>query len=114
MAQVLLLAGLGFGDEGKGTCTDWLVREHKSQLVVRYNGGSQAAHNVVDGDKHHTFAQFGSGTLAGAKTYLSRFMLVEPLSLMREASALRDLGMWEPLSMMYVDRKATGSGCVAA
>ena len=74
MATVVLLAGLGFGDEGKGTVTDYLVRTHSAKMVVRYNGGAQAAHNVVLPDgRHHTFAQFGSGTFVpGVRTHLSR------------------------------------------
>lgn len=109
MARVkaFLLAGLGFGDEGKGTVTDFLVRHYGAGLVVRYNGGSQAAHNVTDETgRHHTFAQFGSGTLAGARTHLSRFMIVNPVSLWNETRHLEDIGISNPLSMMSIDPAA--------
>jgi adenylosuccinate synthase len=112
MAHVILLAGLGFGDEGKGSMVDHYARTVKvgtpsSTLVVRYNGGAQAAHNVVTPDgKHHTFAQFGSATLAGAKTHLSRHMLIEPLSMMREAEHLRDLGVIDPFAKMTIEGEA--------
>lgn len=43
----IVVVGLGFGDESKGSVTDWLCRERKADLVVRYSGGAQAAHNVV-------------------------------------------------------------------
>ncbi|MGH3126065.1 MAG: hypothetical protein ACRDNT_27800 [Streptosporangiaceae bacterium] len=34
-----------------------------ARTVVRFNGGAQAAHNVVTADgRQHTFAQFGSGS----------------------------------------------------
>ena len=61
MHKVILVAGLAYGDEGKGTTTEWLCRMHDAPLVVRYNGGCQAGHNVltVDG-RHHTFSQFSS------------------------------------------------------
>jgi len=61
-----------------------------SVTVTRYNGGAQAGHNVVCPDgTHHTFAQFGSGTFAGAKTHLSSFMLVNPITFLAEAKALQ-------------------------
>ncbi len=47
---------------------------------VRFNGGAQAAHNVVADGVHHTFAQFGSGTLAGSADLSRRDMLVEPMA----------------------------------
>lgn len=105
-SKVILLAGLGFGDEGKGTVIDHLTREQKAHTVVRYNGGSQAAHNVCDGRNHHTFAQFGSGTLAGAKTHLSRFMMVNPSSLFNEAKALLPIIGGDPYKTLTVERDA--------
>jgi adenylosuccinate synthase len=85
----ILIAGLGFGDEGKGTITDFLAAERDCKLVVRYNGGSQAAHNVVMPDgRHHTFSNFGSGSFRGARTFLSRFVLISPESLAHEAAGL--------------------------
>ncbi len=55
--KVVITAGAGFGDEGKGHTVDYLVRALGAGLVVRYNGGSQAAHNVVTPDgRHHTYA----------------------------------------------------------
>lgn len=107
MAHVVLVAGLGFGDEGKGTVTDALTRWHEAHTVVRHSGGAQAAHNVVDeSGRHHTFAQFGSGTLAGARTYLSRFMLVNPGALLNEAKHLAEIGVSDPHSLVYVDERA--------
>lgn len=105
-----IIVGLGYGDEGKGSITDYLCSPkvpEPGRLVVRYNGGAQAAHNVVLPDgRHHTFAQFGSGTLQGARTHLSRFMLVNPLTLGREADRLEQLGIKDPLGMMTIDPRA--------
>jgi adenylosuccinate synthase len=92
IAKVISVVGLGFGDEGKGTTIDYLARKYKASLVVRFNGGPQAQHNVVLPDgQHHTFSQYGSGTFAGARTHLARFMLVDPRSLENEHFALRRL-----------------------
>ena len=89
MSHSLIVAGLGYGDEGKGSITEYLARKHNARLVVRYNGGHQAAHNICLADgTHHTFAQYGSATLAGIPTHLSRFMVVNPLSLVREHDVL--------------------------
>lgn len=103
MGEVILLSGLAFGDEGKGTMVDYLTRLHNAHTIVRFNGGAQAAHNVVleNGD-HHTFSQFGSGTLAGANTYLSEHMLVNPHFLLAEAANLEGLGVKDPLSRVKI------------
>ena len=68
--KAIITVGLGFGDEGKGATVDYLARSLNADLVVRFCGGAQAGHNVQlpDGGRH-TFAQFGAGTFAGARTY---------------------------------------------
>jgi adenylosuccinate synthase len=103
-----LVAGLAYGDEGKGATTDYLVRKHQAGLVVRYNGGAQAAHNVVTKEGlHHTFAQFGSGSLVpGVRTHLSRFMLVEPMAMMNEAKHLYKIGVKNIWERTTVEEKA--------
>ena len=87
--QALLIADLSYGDAGKGSIVDYLTRLHQAHTVVRYNGGAQAAHNVVDNDgRHHTFAQFGSGMFTpGVRTHFSRFMLLNPLSMLKRGAA---------------------------
>lgn len=102
-----MIAGLGFGDEGKGSITDYLTVREKAHTVVRYNGGAQAAHNVVLPDcRHHTFSQFGSGTLNGAATHLSRFVIIEPMALRNEANALKLLGISNPFDLLTIERGA--------
>lgn len=106
MVNSFVVAGLGFGDEGKGGIIDFLCREHKGALVVRYNGGAQAGHNVVDSEgRHHTFAQFGSGTLSGSGTHLSRYMLVNPVFMLYEAAHLAKLEC-EPFQDCTVEEDA--------
>ena len=93
---------MGFGDEGKGATVDWLCAQGGVGSVVRFNGGAQAAHNVIADGRHHTFRQFGSGTLAGVPTYLAGTMLVEPIALADEAERLSGLGIDNPLSTITV------------
>lgn len=112
----IIVVDLGYGDAGKGGIVDWLCSPGSCaaaggpvHTVVRFNGGAQAAHNVVtQGGRHHTFAQFGSGTLSGlgTRTFLSRFMLVDPLALVGEAEHLASLGVADPLALVAIDRDA--------
>jgi adenylosuccinate synthase len=105
MMKVYTIVDLGFGDAGKGTTIDFLSRLTPSTLIVRYNGGPQAAHNVVTADGiHHTFAQFGSGTLVpSVRTYLSKYMWIEPLSLLNENEGLKRKGVNNALSRLIID-----------
>jgi adenylosuccinate synthase len=96
MARITVVAGLGFGDEGKGATVDYLCRQVADQrppFVVRYNGGPQCSHAVVTPEgKTHLFHQFGSGTLTGAKTWYDRAAIFDPIALIREADALVKTG----------------------
>lgn len=82
--------GAGFGDEGKGVITNYICRECKRSVdaVVRFNGGAQAGHTVVTDTANHVFSHFGSGTLLGRKTYLSRFFILNPIIFNIEYSQL--------------------------
>lgn len=78
--------GANFGDEGKGRLVDQIASKAQCPaVVVRYNGGAQAGHTVVTPDgKEHTFSHFGSGTLAGASTYLSSYFIGNPFLYAKE------------------------------
>ncbi|MFI6031990.1 adenylosuccinate synthetase [Amycolatopsis magusensis] len=102
----VVVAGLGFGDEGKGAVVDALCAGRPTTAVVRFNGGAQAAHNVVADGRHHTFSQFGAGTFAGVPTHLSHFVLVEPFALATEARQLEAAGVRNPLALLSVDGRA--------
>ncbi len=105
----IIVVDLGFGDAGKGATVDWLCSPDADldvAAVVRFNGGAQAAHNVVVGSRHHTFSQFGSGTFSGKPTVLSRHMLVEPIALATEARALAARGVADPLRLVHIDARA--------
>lgn len=104
MRRSTVVVGMGFGDEGKGTMVDRIVRDTDAELVVRFNGGAQAGHNVVVPaeeygacrDIHHEFRQFGAGSFVpGVRTHLSRFCVVDPEMLFEEAESLGEkTGMW--------------------
>jgi adenylosuccinate synthase len=87
--------GASYGDEGKGRTADWLAAPHgPAALVVRSNGGAQAGHSVeLPGNLRHVFHHFGSGTLRGARTHLSQFMVSHPIVFADELENLRRIGM---------------------
>jgi adenylosuccinate synthase len=108
MKKAYIIVDLCYGDAGKGTIVDFLSRQSPNSLIVRYNGGAQAAHNVVTKEGlHHTFAQFGSGTLfPTTKTHLSRFMLVNPYALNAENDHLVMLGCNDALGRLTIEEDA--------
>ncbi|NTW03359.1 MAG: adenylosuccinate synthetase, partial [Oscillochloris sp.] len=109
MSHVFLTVDLGFGDAGKGSVVDFLTRTYDAHTVVRYNGGAQAGHRVVTPGpiaQEHVFAQFGAGTLAGASTHLSRFMILDPLAMLAEEEHLRAIGVADAFANTTIDAQA--------
>jgi adenylosuccinate synthase len=100
MRHSYVVVGLGAGDESKGAAVDYLCRKHNAGLVVRYCGGAQCGHRVVDeSGREHVFAQYGSGSFTGAATYLDRNFIVDPIALARERQHLLELGLHPQLSV---------------
>ncbi len=104
----LAVVDLGFGDCGKGLVTDFLARRTGAGVVVRFNGGGQAGHNVVAPDgRHHTFSQIGAATFVpGMRTFLARQVLVHPTALAFEARALASKGVDDPLARVRISESA--------
>lgn len=107
--KAYLVCGLGFGDEGKGSVVDYLTYKLGLKKVVRYNGGHQAAHNVVNlKGIHHCFSQFGSGTFnTEVGTVLSEKMVINPISLINESDLLN-----RKLAKNALDRLTIDSDCL--
>ena len=89
---------------------DALTRRWQAHTVVRFNGGAQAGHNVIRGTGagsaglHHTFSQFGAGTLVpGTRTLLLDPMIVHPTALLVEAEAMGRIGIHDALPRMSID-----------
>lgn len=100
-AQVVI--GANFGDEGKGLMTDFLASQESRAVVVRFNGGAQAGHTVTTPEgERHVFSHFGSGTFAGASTYLSEFFVHNPLLFFKELALLNTAGQ---RPVVYADPK---------
>ena len=61
MATTILI-GAQWGDEGKGKITDYLAA--KSEVVVRFQGGNNAGHTVIDGENEYKLHLIPSGILS--------------------------------------------------
>jgi adenylosuccinate synthase len=107
MAHAYLVIGLAFGDEGKGLTVAHLTEKHKAKLNVRFNGGAQAAHNVVsNAGVHHMFSQFGSGSFTpGCRTLMSRETIICPGSLLSEGMHLRNF-VPDAFDRMHIEENA--------
>ncbi|MDG6989895.1 MAG: adenylosuccinate synthetase [Nitrososphaerota archaeon] len=78
--------GLQWGDEGKGKIVDYLAGGYDA--VVRFNGGSNAGHTVVIGEKKHTFHLVPSGALKGKQLLIGAGVAVDPSTLAEELAIL--------------------------
>ncbi|MDN8078681.1 adenylosuccinate synthetase [Burkholderia multivorans] len=107
MREAKVVIGANYGDEGKGLMTDYFAAQAagESCLVVRFNGGCQASHTVTLADgRRHAFSHLGSGTFAGAATYLSRHFAVNPPLFLKEREKLNPL--LRHAVLIYVDERA--------
>lgn len=94
-APALVVIGAGYGDEGKGLLTDAFAAPFGTDaVVVRFNGGAQAGHTVTLADgRRHIFHHVGSGAFVGARTFLSRFFVANPMLLQPELDELAGKGV---------------------
>lgn len=94
--KISVVLGLGFGDEGKGLTTSYLVSQSNWSpnkiLVTRFQGGHQAGHTVVHEGRRHVFSSFGSGTLQGCDTYWTKHCTFYPIAFLNERTDLGDTG----------------------
>lgn len=86
------VVGLQWGDEAKGKIVDLLAEDH--DFIVRYNGGNNAGHTVVHGDKVFKLSLLPTGVL---KTHLTSVIgngvVVYPPQLLKELNALAEAGV---------------------
>ena len=86
-----VLVGAQWGDEGKGKVIDFLTEE--ADLVVRFQGGSNAGHTVVVGDKKYVLHLVPSGILhEGKHCVIGNGVVMDPFDLMRELEQVSSWG----------------------
>ncbi|MCY3020535.1 MAG: adenylosuccinate synthase [Planctomycetota bacterium] len=87
-----IIVGAQWGDEGKAKVLDALMPD--MDIVVRYQGGSNAGHTVVVGTERYAFHLVPSGILHDRKVcVIANGCVVEPVELMKEIDALRARGV---------------------
>ena len=86
-----VLVGAQWGDEGKGKVIDFLTEE--ADVVVRFQGGSNAGHTVVVGDKKYVLHLVPSGILhEGKNCIIGNGVVMDPFDLMRELEQVESWG----------------------
>lgn len=88
----VVLVGAQWGDEGKGKATDLLG--DRVDYVVRYQGGNNAGHTVVIGDKKFALHLLPSGILTpGCTPVIGNGVVVDLEVLFREIDGLNAKGV---------------------
>ena len=91
MANIVLV-GAQWGDEGKGKVIDYLT--DKVDVVVRSQGGNNAGHTVVVGEKKYILRLIPSGILRKGKLcVIGNGVVIDPVSLWEEISELAAHGV---------------------
>lgn len=102
MVDVLL--GLQWGDEGKGKVVDYLAERY--DVVARFQGGPNAGHTLVLGDKKYILHTIPSGVFrAGVHNIIGNGVVIDPITLWREIQNLQTAGI-EFLDRLFIARKA--------
>jgi adenylosuccinate synthase len=105
MANVAVI-GAQWGDEGKGKIVDWL--SERADVVVRYQGGHNAGHTLVIGDRTFKLSLLPSGVVRPGKlSVIGNGVVVDPWALVKEIEALRLQGVEvSPKSLRIADNAA--------
>src|SRR5262247_1464209 len=91
MANVAVI-GAQWGDEGKGKIVDWL--SERADVVVRFQGGHNAGHTLVIGNRTFKLSLLPSGVVRPGKLALiGNGVVVDPWALMKEIDTLRGQGV---------------------
>ncbi len=83
------VVGLGHGDEGKGKITDIVSERH--DVVVRYNGGANAGHTVVHGNKKYKLHHLPCGVISGKDGIIAAGTVLNPVALEEEIKTVPGL-----------------------
>jgi adenylosuccinate synthase len=90
--SVTVLVGSQWGDEGKGKIVD--ILSEKFKIVARYQGGANAGHTVIIGDKKYILHLIPSGILREDVTCVNgNGVVIDPTALLDEISLLEKNGI---------------------
>src|SRR5947207_6515754 len=86
------VVGLQWGDEAKGKIVDLLSDRH--EFVVRYNGGANAGHTVVWGDRTFKLSLLPTGVLKPhLRSVIGNGVVVYPPRFLEEVEQLTKAGI---------------------
>ena len=95
--------GLQWGDEAKGKLVDLLTS--RFDIVVRYQGGANAGHTVVVGDKTYKLHHVPSGILTpGVLNVVTPGVVINPPTIIKEIDSLLAQGIDVSSNMILSDR----------
>ncbi|WP_137679704.1 adenylosuccinate synthase [Aurantiacibacter suaedae] len=83
--------GAQWGDEGKGKIVDWLAT--RADVVVRFQGGHNAGHTLVVGDKTYKLSLLPSGIVTGTLSLVGNGVVLDPWALKSEIERLEGQGV---------------------
>ena len=89
--MTLTIVGSQLGDEGKGALVDRWGGD--ADVVVRYQGGDNAGHTVVEGGAEYKLSLVPSGAVRGTTGVLGNGCVVNPRTLFTEIDGLRERGL---------------------
>lgn len=103
MANIVVV-GTQWGDEGKGKIVDLLTE--RSDLIIRFQGGNNAGHTLVVGDRKVVLHLIPSGILhPGKLCVIGSGVVLDPEILLEEIDALKEKGYdISPESIAISDR----------
>ena len=90
MANVAVI-GAQWGDEGTGKIVDWLAE--RADVVVRFQGGHNAGHTLVVGDKTYKLSLLPSGIVRGTPSVIGNGVVLDPWALRDEIARLAEQGV---------------------
>src|ERR1051325_5014899 len=90
MSNVTVI-GAQWGDEGKGKIIDWL--SNRADMVVRFQGGNNAGHTIVVGNKTYKLSLLPSGVVQGKRSVIGNGVVVDPWSLLDEITRVGAAGL---------------------
>lgn len=91
MSNIVIL-GAQWGDEGKGKLVDLLAG--RFDYVVRYQGGHNAGHTILIGDRKFVLRLVPSGILHPGKiAVIGNGLVVDPVALLEEVEQLKTAGI---------------------
>ena len=90
MANVTVV-GAQWGDEGKGKIVDWL--SNRADMVVRFQGGHNAGHTLVVGEKVYKLSLLPSGVVQGKPSVIGNGVVVDPWALLSEIEKVAGQGI---------------------